>query len=122
MGAELVERTLTILKPDAVSSGNTGAILAHLEREGFRLAGLKSLRLPHRKAPPSHSLGRLLAVRAVGSDRPLSTTDYRLPTRLSATSTRFATPRRIATSRSASGRPAIKRLQSRSVRSWWPVS
>jgi nucleoside-diphosphate kinase len=40
-----MERTLTILKPDAVSAGKTGAILAHLEKEGFRLAGLKKLRL-----------------------------------------------------------------------------
>ena len=41
----MTERTLTIVKPDAVSAGKTGAILAHLEREGFRLAGLKKLRL-----------------------------------------------------------------------------
>jgi len=41
----LVERTLTIVKPDAVSSGKAGAILAHLEKEGFHLAGLKKLRL-----------------------------------------------------------------------------
>jgi len=40
-----VERTLTILKPDAVSAGKAGAILAHLEKEGFRQAGLKKLRL-----------------------------------------------------------------------------
>lgn len=38
-------RTLTIIKPDAVSQGKSGAILAHLEKEGFRLAGLKKLRL-----------------------------------------------------------------------------
>jgi nucleoside-diphosphate kinase len=41
----LVERTLTIVKPDAVSTAKAGAILAHLEKEGFRLAGLKKLRL-----------------------------------------------------------------------------
>ncbi len=42
------ERTLTILKPDSVAAGKTGLILAHLEREGFRLAGLKKIRLaPH---------------------------------------------------------------------------
>ena len=40
-----MERTLTIIKPDAVSQGKSGAILAHLEKEGFRLAGLKKLRL-----------------------------------------------------------------------------
>jgi len=40
-----MERTLTILKPDSVSQGKAGAILAHLEKEGFRQAGLKKLRL-----------------------------------------------------------------------------
>jgi nucleoside-diphosphate kinase len=40
-----MERTLTIVKPDAVSAGKAGAILAHVEKEGFRLAGLKKLRL-----------------------------------------------------------------------------
>jgi nucleoside-diphosphate kinase len=41
----LTERTLTILKPDSVSNGRIGAILAHLEKEGFRVAGLKKVRL-----------------------------------------------------------------------------
>jgi nucleoside-diphosphate kinase len=40
-----MQRTLTIVKPDAVSQGRAGAILAHVEKEGFRLAGLKKLRL-----------------------------------------------------------------------------
>ena len=40
-----MERTLTILKPDAVAAGHAGAILAHLEKEGFRMVGLKKLRL-----------------------------------------------------------------------------
>jgi nucleoside-diphosphate kinase len=40
-----LERTLTILKPDAVAAGHAGAILAHLEKEGFRLIGVKKLRL-----------------------------------------------------------------------------
>ena len=39
------ERTLTILKPDSVAAGKAGAILAHLEREGFRLRGVKKIRL-----------------------------------------------------------------------------
>ena len=40
-----MERTLTILKPDAVAAGHAGAILAHLEKEGFRLIGVKKMRL-----------------------------------------------------------------------------
>jgi len=41
----LAERTLTILKPDSVSAGKAGAILAHLEREGFRLLAVRKMRL-----------------------------------------------------------------------------
>ncbi len=40
-----MERTLTILKPDSVSAGKAGAILAHLEKEGFRVLGLCKTRL-----------------------------------------------------------------------------
>jgi nucleoside-diphosphate kinase len=39
------QRTLTILKPDAVKAGKVGSILAHLEREGFRMAGGKKVLL-----------------------------------------------------------------------------
>jgi nucleoside-diphosphate kinase len=54
----LAERTLTIVKPDAVSAGKTGAILAHLEREGFRLAGLKKLRLSVDQAKAFYAVHR----------------------------------------------------------------
>jgi nucleoside-diphosphate kinase len=37
--------TLAILKPDSVGAGNAGNILAHLQREGFTIRGLKMLRL-----------------------------------------------------------------------------
>ena len=41
------QRTLTIIKPDAVKAGKPGAILAHLEREGFRvLAARKTVLSP----------------------------------------------------------------------------
>jgi len=40
-----LERTLTIFKPDSVSAGKAGAILAHLEKEGFRVLGLRRTRL-----------------------------------------------------------------------------
>lgn len=42
--------TLTIIKPDAVRAGNTGNILAHLEKEGFTLRGLRKLRLTEEQA------------------------------------------------------------------------
>jgi nucleoside-diphosphate kinase len=53
-----MERTLTILKPDAVSAAKAGAILAHLEKEGFRLAGLKKLRLSADQAKAFYAVHR----------------------------------------------------------------
>ena len=40
-----IERTLTMIKPDATAAGNTGNILAHLETAGFRVVGMKKLQL-----------------------------------------------------------------------------
>lgn len=57
----MIERTLAILKPDAVRAGRTGAILAHLEKEGFRLLAVKKVRL---------STGQAQAFYAVHRDRP----------------------------------------------------
>jgi nucleoside-diphosphate kinase len=45
-----METTLAILKPDSVAAGNAGNILAHLEREGFKVRGLKMLRLTEAQA------------------------------------------------------------------------
>lgn len=53
-----MERTLTIVKPDAVSTGKSGLILAHLEREGFRMAGLKRLRLSVEQARAFYAVHR----------------------------------------------------------------
>jgi nucleoside-diphosphate kinase len=40
-----MERTFSIIKPDAVKSGHAGAILALLERQGFTIRGLRMTRL-----------------------------------------------------------------------------
>lgn len=40
-----MQTTLTIIKPDAVAAGSAGNILAHLEKEGFTVRGLRMLRL-----------------------------------------------------------------------------
>lgn len=40
-----MERTFGIIKPDAVASGHTGAILSIIEKQGFRIAGLRRVRL-----------------------------------------------------------------------------
>jgi nucleoside-diphosphate kinase len=53
-----MERTLTIIKPDAVAAGKSGLILAHLEREGFRAVGLKRLRLSVEQARAFYAVHR----------------------------------------------------------------
>jgi len=53
-----LERTLTILKPDAVAAGHAGAILAHLEKEGFRLIGVKKVRLAPEQARAFYEVHR----------------------------------------------------------------
>ena len=54
----MTERTLTILKPDAVAAGKVGAILGHLEKEGFRVVGLKKLRLSPEQARAFYAVHR----------------------------------------------------------------
>ncbi len=45
-----MERTLGIIKPDAVSKGYAGKILAIIEEKGFKIVGLKKIRLTKEKA------------------------------------------------------------------------
>ena len=45
-----VERTLSIVKPDAVAAGATGDILSRFERAGLRIIALKKLRLSEQLA------------------------------------------------------------------------
>src|SRR4051794_8118125 len=45
-----VEKTLCIIKPDAVAAGNTGNIIAHIQKEGFRILGLKMVALSGKAA------------------------------------------------------------------------
>lgn len=45
-----MELTLAIVKPDSFAAGNAGNIVAHLEREGFRVRGAKVLRLSREQA------------------------------------------------------------------------
>jgi len=54
----VIERTLTILKPDSVAAGRSGAILRHLEEAGFRLLGLKRLRLSPDQARAFYAVHR----------------------------------------------------------------
>src|SRR5579864_102268 len=45
-----VEQTFAIIKPDAVAAGHTGQILSMIEKAGFRVRGLKMLRLSKQQA------------------------------------------------------------------------
>ncbi|HEY3876882.1 MAG TPA: nucleoside-diphosphate kinase [Candidatus Kapabacteria bacterium] len=45
-----LERTLCIIKPDAVRAGNTGNIIAHIQKEGFRILALKMTSLSNKSA------------------------------------------------------------------------
>ncbi len=45
-----IERTLAIIKPDAVGRGQQGEILARIHKAGFRIVAIKSLRLTKEEA------------------------------------------------------------------------
>ncbi len=45
-----MERTLSIIKPDAVKAQNIGNIVARLESEGLRIAAMRKLQLDRRMA------------------------------------------------------------------------
>jgi nucleoside-diphosphate kinase len=45
-----MERTFAIIKPDAVSAGNQGKILALIQENGFRILGMKQKRLSREEA------------------------------------------------------------------------
>jgi nucleoside-diphosphate kinase len=53
-----MERTLAILKPDSVAAGRAGSILAHLEKEGFRIRGLKRTRMTSDQARDFYAVHR----------------------------------------------------------------
>ncbi len=46
----IVERTLTIIKPDAMEQHVTGKILARLEEEGFRIVAVRLVRMSEQEA------------------------------------------------------------------------
>jgi nucleoside-diphosphate kinase len=56
-----MEKTFSIIKPDAVASGKAGKILALLEENGFRIVALRKVKL---------SLGQAEGFYAVHKERP----------------------------------------------------
>jgi nucleoside-diphosphate kinase len=53
-----MERTLAIIKPDAVQAGRAGKILAHLEEAGFRVRALRMTRLGEPEAGEFYAVHR----------------------------------------------------------------
>ncbi len=53
-----IQRTLAIIKPDAVAGGKTGKILAHLEAAGFRLRAMSMTHLSEREAGEFYAVHR----------------------------------------------------------------
>jgi nucleoside-diphosphate kinase len=53
-----LERTFSIIKPDAVAANNIGGVLAHLEKEGFRVVAMRKLQLTRRQAEEFYAVHR----------------------------------------------------------------
>lgn len=53
-----MSRTLAIIKPDAVAAGHAGKIIAHLEKEGFRILGMRLTRLSRSQAAAFYAVHR----------------------------------------------------------------
>ena len=54
----MMERTLVLLKPDAVARGLVGEVLGRLEAKGLKLAGLKLLKVPPELAERHYAVHR----------------------------------------------------------------
>jgi nucleoside-diphosphate kinase len=52
------ERTLSIIKPDAVAAGHTGEILSTMEVEGFKIVALRMTRLSRLQAEAFYAVHR----------------------------------------------------------------
>jgi nucleoside-diphosphate kinase len=53
-----LERTFSIVKPDAVAAGHAGAILAAIEAAGFKIMGLRLTRLSEAQARGFYAVHR----------------------------------------------------------------
>lgn len=53
-----IERTFSIIKPDAVAAGNAGSILGAIERAGFRILALRMTRLTQPEAEGFYAVHR----------------------------------------------------------------
>ena len=53
-----MRQTLTMIKPDSMSAGSAGKILAHLEDEGFKIIALKRIHLTQDQARAFYEVHR----------------------------------------------------------------
>ncbi|MGA2115843.1 MAG: nucleoside-diphosphate kinase [Bryobacteraceae bacterium] len=53
-----LERTFSIIKPDAVAAGHAGAILASIQEAGFKILGLRLTRLSEAQAREFYAVHR----------------------------------------------------------------
>src|SRR5579871_549531 len=53
-----IERTFSIVKPDAVAAGHTGGILAMIQAAGFKIIGLRMTRLSPEQAQAFYAVHR----------------------------------------------------------------
>jgi nucleoside-diphosphate kinase len=53
-----VERTFSMIKPDAVSAGQAGEILAMIQKAGFKILGLRMTRLTELQAEAFYAVHR----------------------------------------------------------------
>ena len=53
-----MERTFAIIKPDAVAAGQSGKIIAVIQKDGFRIVGMKMKRLSQLEAEAFYSVHR----------------------------------------------------------------
>jgi nucleoside-diphosphate kinase len=53
-----IEQTFGIIKPDAVTGGHAGKILSMIEKAGFRIRGMKMIRLSKQQAEAFYEVHR----------------------------------------------------------------
>lgn len=53
-----MSRTFAIIKPDAVDSGNAGNIVAHVQKAGFRILGMKLVQISRPQAETFYEVHR----------------------------------------------------------------
>jgi nucleoside-diphosphate kinase len=56
MSADNLQKTLILVKPDGVQRGLIGEVIGRFEKKGFRLCGLKLLKLSRQKAEQHYAV------------------------------------------------------------------